>query len=59
MGKSRYREEQMAVVSMESDAGPETAELCRKHGFSERTLYRGKAGRSTANGYTGSTWKRS
>jgi putative transposase len=43
MRKSRYTEEQIVGILKESDTGPATAELCRKHGISEQTFYRWKA----------------
>jgi putative transposase len=41
--KSRFSEEQIVGVLKESEAGVETAELCRKHGISGQTFYRWKA----------------
>jgi putative transposase len=43
MKKSRYTEEQIVGILKESEAGLPTAELCRKYGISEQTLYRWKA----------------
>ena len=41
--KKRFTEEQIIVVLKEHDAGAKVAELCRKHGISEATLYKWKA----------------
>ena len=43
MRKSRYTEEQIVGILKESEAGQPTAELCRKHGIGEQTVYRWKA----------------
>lgn len=43
MKKSRYTEERIVGILKESEAGLATAELCRKYGISEQTLYRWKA----------------
>jgi putative transposase len=43
MKRVRFTEEQIIAVLREHDAGAKTAELARKHGFSEATLYNWKA----------------
>jgi putative transposase len=43
MRKSRYTKEQVVGILKESEAGLETAELCRKYGISEQMFYRWKA----------------
>ncbi len=43
MKKSRFSEEQIVGVLKESEAGVETAKLCRKQGISGQTFYRWKA----------------
>ena len=42
MKRSRFTEEQIAVLR-EHEAGSKTADLARKHGISEATLYNWKA----------------
>ncbi len=43
MRKSLFTEEQIIGVLKEQQAGLAVAELCRKHGISQQTLYRWKA----------------
>lgn len=38
--KRRFTEEQIIAILREADAAPTKAEVCRKHGISERTFYR-------------------
>ena len=47
MKKSRYMEEQIVGTLKESEAGMETAGLCRKHRVSQQTFIAGR--RSTAD----------
>jgi putative transposase len=43
MKRSRFTEEQIIAILKEHDLGAKTADLCRKHGMSEATLYNWKA----------------
>ncbi len=43
MARKRYTEEQIIAVLKEGQAGVPTAELCRKHGVSDATIYNWKA----------------
>jgi putative transposase len=43
MKRIRFTEEQIITVLREHDAGAKTADLARKHGISEATLYNWKA----------------
>ena len=43
MKRSRFTEEQIVAVLKEHELGTKTADLCRKHGMSEATLYNWKA----------------
>jgi putative transposase len=43
MKRIRFSEEQIIVVLREHEAGAKTADLARKHGISEATVYNWKA----------------
>jgi putative transposase len=41
--RSRFTEEQIISILKEHEAGAKTADLCRRHGMSEATIYNWKA----------------
>jgi putative transposase len=42
MKRKRYTEEQIIAILKEHEAGIPVAELCRRHGISEQSIYRWK-----------------
>ena len=43
MKRSRFTEEQIIGILREQESGVPVADLCRKHGLSSPTFYKGKA----------------
>ncbi len=43
MKRSRFTEDQIIGILKEHEAGVSVADLCRKHGVSDATVYKGKA----------------
>ncbi len=43
MRKARFTEQQVIGILKEHEAGRPTADLCRRHGISDQTLYNWKA----------------
>jgi transposase-like protein len=43
MKRSRFSEEQIIAILKEHEAGIAVAELCRKHGVSDASIYKWKA----------------
>ena len=43
MKRSRFNEEQIISILKEQEAGLGTADLCRKHGVSDASIYKWKA----------------
>ena len=46
MKRSKFTDEQILAIVKEGEAGRKVADLCRVHGITEQTYYRGR--RSTA-----------
>ncbi|GAB7555797.1 hypothetical protein NRB_53190 [Novosphingobium sp. 11B] len=61
MKRARFTEEQIIGVLKEQEAGAKTADLARRHGVSEATIYNWKAkyGGSTGRRHSGSIARRS
>lgn len=43
MKKSRFSEEQIVAILKEQESGVKTADVCRRHGISSATFFKGKA----------------
>ena len=43
MKRSKFSDEQILAIVKEGEAGRKVADLCRAHGVTEQTYYRGKA----------------
>jgi putative transposase len=44
MKRSRFNDEQIIGILKEQEAGAVTADVCRRHGISEATFHKWKAG---------------
>ena len=53
MRRSRFTEGQILGILKEHDAGRSAAELCRKHGISDQTLYPALFTQVRASGWRG------